>query len=683
MYNKANTPYKECAKIVKTESKSGGSFAKKLVTAFRKSVIISALDKFCLWIYSLLGSGLFARIFTTDANKSDPSDSSPKNGRISKTRRWLSSHIEDSRVLAGITSAASSLISCRLRVIGAYLMTFSVYSLLSAAISLIICDTVAARYDAYVLLVEAATVGALSVPFLASRKTVSKAIFSSRICTKIVDICGFSQNKLRTDDVTGKYSVAFVFGLICGIATLVVSPLYIFAALFAAAGAYIILALPEFGVVCLFLLAPLAPTSALIVLVALVAFAFLMKIIRAKRVFNFKKVDLFVAALAVLLAFGGVVSFSSDSLIPAFMYVSFIVGYFLVSCCMRSSAWLHRCMCAAVWAGLIVAFYGILQYVFAGTMVSAWLDDELFEGISGRAVSTLENPNMLGEYLIMILPMALSVWISGKGMSRRHSFVSFILLGMCLILTWSRGAWLGFIFALIAFLLIWNRRSMWLIVLGAASVPFLPFILPDTIVSRFTSIGNLADSSTSYRVNIWRGAMHMAKDYLFTGIGVGEGPWKVIYPNYTLPGIEAAPHSHNLFIQITLEMGIFGILFFLIAIFLLAKLAFSLISRLGREDTSTLEKNYATNAKLAIAGPLCGLLAVLIQGLTDNSWYNYRVYLMFWLMLGLIPAFVKSISSTLDQAHFSALPSIDSTDEASADIRITDNSKTRKEQAHD
>lgn len=667
---------------MKTESKSGGLF-KRLIAAFRASVIISALDKFCLWIYSLLGSGLFARIFTSCANTSAAADTPSKNGRLSRLRRWISSKIEDSRMVAGISSAASGLISCRLRVIGAYLLTFSLYSLLSAAVSLIICDTVAARYDAYVLLSEAVTIGVISIPFLASAATVSKAIFSSRICTRLVEICGFSQNRLRTDAVTGKYSVAFVFGLICGVSTLAVSPLYIFAAIFAALGAYIILALPEFGVVCLFLLAPLAPTSALIVLVALVSFAFLMKLIRAKRVLSLKRVDLFVAALALLIAFGGVVSFSSDSLVPAFMYVSFIIGYFLVSCCMRSSEWLHRCMSAAVWAGLIVAFYGILQYVFAGTMVSAWLDDELFAGISGRAVSTLENPNMLGEYLIMILPMALAVWISGKGMSRRHSFVSFALLAMCLILTWSRGAWLGFIFAMIAFLLIWNRRSMWLIVLGAASVPFLPFVLPDTIVSRFTSIGNLADSSTSYRVNIWRGAMHMVRDYLFTGIGVGEGPWKEIYPDYTLPGIEAAPHSHNLFIQITLETGIFGIIFFLVAIFLLARMAFSLFSRLTREDTSSLEKGYASNARLAVAGPLCGLFAVLIQGLTDNSWYNYRVYLMFWLMIGLIPAFVKSAAATLDQASCSTHQCTDGTDEASADIRINDNPKARKETAHD
>ncbi len=667
---------------MKTESKSRVGIGKKLVAAVRGSVIISALDKFCLWIYSLLGSGLFARIFTGSAERSH-ADRPRGHGRLSKLRRRLSEKIEDSRLVSAVTSFASGLVSCRMRVIGAYLLTFSLYSLLSALVSLVLTDTVAKTYEAYVLLVEAVSIAAVSVPFLASKKTVSAVLSSSRICTSVISALGFSQNKLRSDAVTGRYSVAFILGIVSGIATLAVSPLYIFAAMLLAVALYAILALPEFGVMCLFFLAPLAPTSALIVLVALVAFAYLMKIIRAKRVLSFTYVDLFVAALAVLIACGGLVSFSSDSLIPSFMYVSFIIGYFLVSCCMRSSEWLHRCTAAAVWSGLIVAFYGIIQYVFAGTMVSAWLDDELFTGISGRAVSTLENPNMLGEYLIMILPLALALWITGKGMSRRYAFVSFACLGMCLILTWSRGAWLGFIFALVAFLLIWNRRTMWLLVAGVASIPALPFILPETIVSRFTSIGNLADSSTSYRVNIWRGAMHMARDYLFTGIGVGEGPWREIYPDYTLPGIEAAPHSHNLFIQITLETGIFGILFFCIILFLLARLAFTLISRLTRADTSDLEPSFKRNSKLAVAAPLCGLFAVLIQGLTDNSWYNYRVYLMFWLMLGLIPAFAKCINSTLDTSSCRSCSDICGTDEASADIRITKPSQARKESDHD
>ena len=664
---------------MKNDSKtSSGGILKKVVSALKNSVIVSSLDKFCSLIYRLLGSGMFARIFSGGAQHDyTANQKTAKRGVLTKAREWVSQKIETSHLVSWVNSLFSGLISCRLRVIGAYLLAFSIYTGLFSAISLILTNTTAGRYDAMVTLTEALTVLAVSVPFLISKKTVSGALNSSRLCSFIIETCGFTKSKLWSEEQGGKYAVDFVLGVLSGIMTMVIPTAYIFAGICAAIFAYIILSVPEFGVVCMFFLAALIPTKALAALTLFVSFAFFAKIIRGKRVFTFEKVDLFVAALGVLLIFGGFVSFSTASILPAVMYTCFIIGYFLVSCCVRSEDWLYRCVSAALWSGLIVAFYGILQYVLSSSTAGAWIDSDLFEGIAGRAVSTLENPNMLGEYLIMILPSAFAMWITGKGMSRKYSFVSFACLAMCLILTWSRGAWLGFIFAFVAFLLIWHRRSMWILVGGAFSIPFLPFILPQTIITRFTSIGNLADTSTSYRVSIWRAAVHMIEDYLITGIGIGEGAWRKIYPDYTLPGIEAAPHSHNLFFQIVLETGIFGIAFFFIILFFLVKISFTVFARLSGSNHAELEPNFARNRKLTIAGPLCGIFAVLIQGLTDNSWYNYRVYLMMWLTIGLIPAFVKNTRQKLSSVS-SERPNKESrAEEASVDISLTNKSTNK------
>ena len=68
--------------------------------------------------------------------------------------------------------------------------------------------------------------------------------------------------------------------------------------------------------------------------------------------------------------------------------------------------------------------------------------------------------------------------------------------------------------------------------------------------------------------------------------------------------------------------------------------------------------------------PLCGIFAVLIQGLTDYSWYNYRVYLMFWLVAGLIPALAKNARRAADAGTAETLEN--GTDTASADIKLSD-----------
>ncbi|MGN1128942.1 MAG: hypothetical protein ACI4T6_08325, partial [Candidatus Flemingiibacterium sp.] len=60
----------------------------------------------------------------------------------------------------------------------------------------------------------------------------------------------------------------------------------------------------------------------------------------------------------------------------------------------------------------------------------------------------------------------------------------------------------------------------------------------------------------------------------------------------------------------------------------------------------TLHATEKRGTKLLGAALFCGLLAVLVQGMTDYIWYNYRVFLMFWLLLGLSAAVRKVLRYT-------------------------------------
>ena len=155
--------------------------------------------------------------------------------------------------------------------------------------------------------------------------------------------------------------------------------------------------------------------------------------------------DLFAAAFALLTFFGGAVSLSSSSLKPALLMVCLMTGYFLTVTLIRSREWLVRCSTAVVVSAALLSLYGIYLYFTDGGYSSkAWLDSEMFEAIRGRAVATLENPNMLGEYLILIFPTAAAMFVgSGEGLGRFSTVLCAASMGVCLILTWSRGAWLG------------------------------------------------------------------------------------------------------------------------------------------------------------------------------------------------------------------------------------------------
>jgi putative inorganic carbon (HCO3(-)) transporter len=238
-----------------------------------------------------------------------------------------------------------------------------------------------------------------------------------------------------------------------------------------------------------------------------------------------------------------------------------------------------------------------------------------------RVYSTLGNPNVLSEYLLLVIPMSCAFIITSRGALARLFFVGTTgVMLACMLLTFARGGWLGLVVAAAIFLTMLDRRFILLIFAGLAAAYFL---LPDAYIDRFTSIGNLEDGSTSYRLQIWLATVTMLGDYWFTGIGPGEAAFNKVYPLYGYNTV-TAPHSHNLFLQVICDAG-FGAFVAFMAILL--SVARTLGAAFARESDGR-GRVYQAAAAASLAG-------FLVQGLTDYSFYNYRVALTFWICVGL------------------------------------------------
>ncbi|MBQ8369673.1 MAG: O-antigen ligase family protein [Clostridia bacterium] len=648
--------------------RNNGNF---LVNLVRGSIILTALDRFTAYIYTLLKTGFIGWIFTGYRSEQDSRLirwlSGTRSAKwLGRRRRSLCRRIEGSVLLNFVPYAMRFFLGCRLRVYGAFLASFGLYTAVVTAVSAILSGQLENLLEHSYILVSVVMIFA-SLPLILSKTTLADAIPASSLGRLLLKITGWSESDLRnTVGSGGHMNTAFLIGIICGALTYRFSPVYILLGIAAFVWAYLVLIRPEIGVITLFAAMPWFPTMLLAAVVAYTAVCWIIKLIRGKRIFRIEPVDLMAAAFTVMLFSGGVISLSPSSLKPALLMVCLILGYFVTVGLIQSREWLTRCAAASVISATLESLWGIFLYFTGGGYSSkAWLDDEMFTSIGGRAVGTLDNPNMLGEYLILIIPVAVSMFIGrGEGLRKLSSFLCIGIMGACLVLTWSRGAWLGLIFAALLFLFMWHRRSMWLVLLGIASIPVLPSILPASIVSRFTSIGNMADSSTSYRMYIWRASVNMIADNPLSGIGIGEGAWDRLYPLYTYMGVEAAPHSHNLYLQIWLELGLIGILTFVCFLFLLYQSGFTMFSKIsgntalrtpdisrtmlaknlenGTGDADTEMQRGRTQLRISAAGPLCGIAALLVQGMTDYAWYNYRLYLMFWLMCGLASAYIRS-----------------------------------------
>ncbi len=280
-------------------------------------------------------------------------------------------------------------------------------------------------------------------------------------------------------------------------------------------------------------------------------------------------------------------------------------------------------------AGAAVSCYGILQYRYGwGYQSAAWVDADMFTDIRFRVGATMENPNMLGQYLTMIIPLGGAKLLAAKDWRRRLWYLACCgVMCVCMILTFSRGAWLGLLFAGAIFFIAFEPRLLVLVPVGLAA---LYVVLPDTVVSRFTSIGNMTDRSTSYRVSIWLGTLAMLRDgYWLTGIGPGEDAFNSVYPFYCYHE-SVAHHSHNLFLQIVCDAGIAEL-----AVFLWVLLRY--FRTLGGALLRGMEDRASRLLTIAFAS---GAVGFLVQAMTDYSFYNYRVMFLFWsyLALGLASA---------------------------------------------
>lgn len=371
------------------------------------------------------------------------------------------------------------------------------------------------------------------------------------------------------------------------------------------------------------MLAPILPTMAVLGLMLVSCFSLLLLVMdRRDMELFYTPFNRYIWMYAAIYLVGTLFSVTrSGSLLGGCLTVAFILFALVLENSITTRRQLDNLLMLMVIAGTAVALYGVCQYLFGwGYQSEAWVDSDMFGDVF-RVPSTLENPNMLGQYLILAIPLGGAGLLSAKSWGKRvFYFCCCGIMCVCMLLTMSRGAWLGLLFAGFVFVLFLQPR---ILLLAPLLLVALYFVMPDSVITRFTSIGNLEDQSTSYRVYIWMGTLAMLKDYWLCGIGPGDAAFNLVYPRYSYSGI-TAPHSHNLFLQIMCDAGVIALVIFVLLLFHFFR---DVCSAFCRERDS-----FSRFHQTAVAAGMAGFL---VQAMTDYSFYNYRVMFLFWVFIAL------------------------------------------------
>ena len=367
---------------------------------------------------------------------------------------------------------------------------------------------------------------------------------------------------------------------------------------------------------------PLVPTMAVLGLVLLSVGSLILAMCQdTDRGLRYSAVNKYVWLYMLVYSLATLVSVTPRGSLPVGLITVCFVGFYhvLVSG-IETRRQVRFLLGALAAAGAVVSVYGILQYVSPGLIgAAAWLDDEMFD--FARVYSTLGNPNVLGTYFLLVIPVTFAGMLTAKTNQGRLYFLGCAgLMCLCLVLTFSRGAYLGILFAAAIFALLLDRRFF---VPGILAVIIIFLAMPEAILHRFFSIGDLEDTSTSYRVFIWMGTLSMLQDYWFSGVGPGEAAWDLVYPAYAFNMI-IAPHSHNLFLQIMVDAGLPGLAVFLCVIYQYFKAAFA-----------ALRRRVMGEQRVLVIAAISAVAGFLVMSMTDYTFYNFRVMLFFWSVLAI------------------------------------------------
>jgi len=299
-------------------------------------------------------------------------------------------------------------------------------------------------------------------------------------------------------------------------------------------------------------------------------------------------------------------------------------------------------------AVLLMAVIGVAQ----GVLGPGILGLNAVAGRSGevdRLGSVVRNPNVLGSLIAMFLPLALfgAVRLSRPRLRWAMGGAA-VVLAMALLLSYSRGSWLGLIVGAGAVMIIFDRRVL-LATVGVAAIAFVlvsvmprdllaarnrngtvppppSFSIIDTTTNRVDNVGAGRDLRTLLVLN----AIPILKDHPLLGVGPGryggaaaEHFSSPIYSKYGTGKLIVRQQTvDNFWLHLLVEAGLLGVLPFLFAIgVLLGRLVLAVRHSVG-------------SRYVVVGGILAGTVAMcIITGSTMGLEANAEAF-MFWFLLG-------------------------------------------------
>jgi len=249
---------------------------------------------------------------------------------------------------------------------------------------------------------------------------------------------------------------------------------------------------------------------------------------------------------------------------------------------------------------------------FGERQVSLWMQ-------LSRVRGTLGYPNMYGAYLILLLPLSISLFVFVKSKLKKIWYGSVTIVGLlALLFSLSRSSWLGIVGAIIVMFLLMGVKRKLSPRLVLASIVIIGAVM--VIISVFGELINLrfeTGGRGEYRLLMIKIAIPIILGHPILGVGL------LNYPFHSFSSFRFWHPVHNEYLRLAAETGLPGLFFFLWFVFWVLKDVYNALK---------FKDKYLNAIAIGIFGSYTAFLTAIMFG---PEYQHYRQKFIFWILAGL------------------------------------------------
>lgn len=312
---------------------------------------------------------------------------------------------------------------------------------------------------------------------------------------------------------------------------------------------------------------------------------------------------IFIVAMAVALPTSGNVS---QSIVFFFKRILLLPIVYLLANNVADKAFFRRLVLLFIAAIALYSLWGIVGYFSNPTVRVRHIQNSMTTG---------------GITMIGALAAFAGAAFATKKNLRLMALIAGMLNTVCLVLTSTRGSWLGFFAGVLLLLFYYNKK--WLIALPLLAIAF-GILGPQNFAHRVRHFFDPTWGTNAKRLAWWQTGMEIFKDHPV--VGVGDMSMQKIYQKYAPPGTtELIGHFHSNYVHIAVATGIIGLTAFL-------GLMVSVFIKLLRTARSRpLEPIFRLWAVVSAAI----FVAFNINGFFEWNFGDAEIITMVWFVVGL------------------------------------------------